>query len=139
MSRADAAREVRLAVEATGLTRKDFAAKAQVDLGTLADFISGARWPQAPTRKKIENALRWPAGRIAELEEADLSTMPADSSIEDAIHRAEDLLPEAKEHLLRQVALLRRVQAADATQAAETEKRLARLREGRRAKRGQRP
>ncbi len=69
MGQNEARREVRRAVEATGLGRLEFAKVARVDSGTLIDFLEGRRWPHAPTRAKIEAALRWPPGRIVDLAE----------------------------------------------------------------------
>lgn len=68
MARSDAQREVRVAVEASGLTRKDFAEKIGIDPGTLADFIEGKRWAQGPKRTKMEDGIGWPAGTISRLE-----------------------------------------------------------------------
>jgi transcriptional regulator with XRE-family HTH domain len=135
MSRETASREVRRAVAATGLTRAAFAKRAGVDAGTLGDFLDGKRWAQAPTRRKIERALKWPAGRISELEQEPDATESLPSTIEAAIRDDPSLQPIAKAHLLTQVALLRylrdglppelaeelerRVQAALADVAAE--------------------
>lgn len=43
-----------------GLGPYEFARKADVDPGTLTDFLAGKRWPQPATRKKISLALGWP-------------------------------------------------------------------------------
>lgn len=66
MSREVARREVRRAVEARW-TRSAFAARAAIDPGTLGDFLDGKRWPQGGNRTKIENALDWPIGAIADM------------------------------------------------------------------------
>lgn len=68
MSRSDAQREARLAVDGSGLTRKAFAAKIGMDYGTLADFIDGKRWSHGPTRKAIEAGLGWPENTMGRLE-----------------------------------------------------------------------
>jgi transcriptional regulator with XRE-family HTH domain len=106
MSRETAGREVRRAVAATGLTRVAFADRAKVDPGTLGDFLDGRRWPQAPTRRKIEKALGWPAGRISDLADAE-TTVPAAVAIEDLINADPSLHPVAKAHFLNQLELLR--------------------------------
>lgn len=108
MSRDRAVRETRRAVDATGLTRAQFAAKAKVDQGTLGDFLNGDRWPQAPTRARIEKALGWPAGRIGELQDVEVPSAAA-SSVEHAIQNDTALLPEARAHLLAQYRLLLRI------------------------------
>jgi hypothetical protein len=102
-----ARREVRRAVEARG-GRVTFARAAGVDPGTLSDFIDGTRWPHAKTRTKIEQALGWDAGRITDLAEgvAEVGT------VEDAVRADPTLLPEAKDHILNQLKLLRRLQSA---------------------------
>jgi hypothetical protein len=113
MSREAARREVRRAVEASGETIAAFAARAKVDTGTLGDFLNGGRWPHTPTRRKIETALGWPAGRISDLADGPTTTTPAHSS--DVLAAIEDdpaLLPEAKAHLINQYELLLRIQAA---------------------------
>lgn len=66
MSRAEARRAVRLAVEALG-TQASFAASAGLDAGTVGDFLRGKRWANSATRRKIEAALGWPAGYVADL------------------------------------------------------------------------
>lgn len=68
MSRDAARREARRAITATGLHRETWARKvAKVDPKTVATFLEGSTWPQAPTRKKIEEALGWPVGSLEEI------------------------------------------------------------------------
>lgn len=43
----------------------ELATKADVDPGTIGDFLGARRWPQLKTRSAIEKALGWPAGTIA--------------------------------------------------------------------------
>lgn len=40
----------------------DFAPESGVDPGTVADFLSGVRWPDSKRRGELEGALGWPAG-----------------------------------------------------------------------------
>lgn len=121
MSRETASREVRRAVDALGMTRLAFAEKARVDPGTLGDFLDGKRWAQAPTRRKIELALGWPAGRISDLEhEAKIAHA---EGIEQAIEADEDLHPAAKAHLLNQLELLRLIPPGVPIQALLQERR----------------
>lgn len=124
MSREAARREVRRAVAATGMTRLAFADRAGVDPGTLGDFLDGKRWAQAPTQRKIEKALKWPAGQISELELGATNGAPAGGvSVEDAI-LADDSLPEiAKAHLLSQVTLLRHLRDGLPPELAEEQER----------------
>jgi hypothetical protein len=52
-----------------GISQRDLADRAGVDLKTVYNLISGERWPQAKTRGAIENVLGWRPGdllRIAE-------------------------------------------------------------------------
>jgi transcriptional regulator with XRE-family HTH domain len=74
VSRDAARREVRKAVEANW-TRLAFAKLAQIDPGTLTDFLENRRWPQGPTLAKIEQALGWEVGRIRDM--ADTPDIPA--------------------------------------------------------------
>lgn len=82
-----------------------------------------AALPRLATRQKLADALRVSVERIEEAAMASLegrynrtegapsavAAVVAGPSIEEAIRNADDLLPEAKEHLLMQVALLRRI------------------------------
>jgi hypothetical protein len=54
--------------------RLAFAKRAGVDPGTLANFLDGTRWPQSRTLSKIEAAIGWTAGYIAELAEGSTTT-----------------------------------------------------------------
>lgn len=47
-----------------GWNGRDLAKVASVDPGTVADLISGKRWPRSTTRARIEKALEWPSGSI---------------------------------------------------------------------------
>ena len=60
-----ARREVDRLVQQEGRTR--FAARAGMDPKTLGDFLNGNRWSQGPTFSRIEAALGWPPGRIADI------------------------------------------------------------------------
>jgi hypothetical protein len=66
VDREAAAREAKRAVDARW-TRTGFAQEAQLDPGTLSDFLEGRRWPQGPTRAKIEKRLGWPPGALDDL------------------------------------------------------------------------
>jgi hypothetical protein len=66
VSRDVARREARRAVEVRW-TRSAFASRAAIDPGTLGDFLDGKRWPQGGNRAKIERALGWPIGAIADM------------------------------------------------------------------------
>ena len=72
MSRELARRAVRREVAPEG--RLAFAKRAGVDPGTLANFLDGTRWPQSRTLSKIEAAIGWPPGYIAELAEGSTTT-----------------------------------------------------------------
>lgn len=64
----DATREqVRHAILRAGHTPRSFADEADLDPGTLYDFLSGKRDGSSMTRYKIETALRWPVGSIDQL------------------------------------------------------------------------
>lgn len=49
----------------------ELAAQADVDPGTVGDFLGGRRWPQIKTRGALERALGWPAGSIARIAHGD--------------------------------------------------------------------
>ncbi len=68
MSEDEARRQVRIAVDAMG-GPVAFAKRAQIDYGTLSDFLAGIRRPHARTRTKIEQALGWQLGRIQDMYE----------------------------------------------------------------------
>lgn len=46
-------------------TNTELSKRASVDLNTIGDFLSGARWPKSPTQGGIEFALGWPPGTIS--------------------------------------------------------------------------
>lgn len=123
MSRDDARREARRAVEATGLTRSAFADQAGIDVGTLSDFLDGKRWPQAPKRRKIEERLGWPAGRISDLADG---AAPVTPDGEDAAFVADrgrdDVAPGITDDEL--LAEIRRVRTAFDEQLDQLERRL---------------
>ncbi len=72
MSRELARRAVRRQVASEG--RLAFAKRAGVDPGTLAHFLDGTRWPQLRTLSKIESAIGWTPGYIADLAEGSTTT-----------------------------------------------------------------
>jgi transcriptional regulator with XRE-family HTH domain len=72
MSRELARRAVRREVASEG--RLAFAKRAGVDPGTLAHFLDGTRWPQLRTLSKIESAIGWTPGYIADLAEGSTTT-----------------------------------------------------------------
>jgi lambda repressor-like predicted transcriptional regulator len=45
-------------------TNTELSRRAGVDINTIGDFLSGARWPKSPTQGRIESALGWPPGSI---------------------------------------------------------------------------
>ena len=50
-----------------GLTQKELADAAGVDVVTIYNVESGRRWPQSKTRAAIEAALRWSPGDLTRL------------------------------------------------------------------------
>lgn len=58
------ARAVDAALARLGWTASDLTRETGLDPGTVGDFLNAGRWPQAPTRGKIERALGWEYGRI---------------------------------------------------------------------------
>lgn len=62
-----AAAELQARMATKRLSAAGLAKAAAVDPGTISDFLSGARWPQAVTRAKLEAVLDWPTGTIAEI------------------------------------------------------------------------
>lgn len=119
--RVAAGRAVGAALAERGWTAADLMRETGLDSGTVGDFLAGTRWPQAPTRGKIERALGWDYGSIQLIAEGEapprsLTPPPDESSavpldVIDAILADPYLLPEAKEHFLSQYTLLLRVQA----------------------------
>lgn len=63
-----ARRAVRAVMSQRGWNPTDLAKAAGIDMGTAGDFLSGARWPRQKNQGKIETALEWKAGTIAEIE-----------------------------------------------------------------------
>lgn len=47
----------------------ELATQADVDPGTVGDFLGARRWPQLKTRGALERALGWPAGSISRIAE----------------------------------------------------------------------
>jgi transcriptional regulator with XRE-family HTH domain len=50
-----------------GWSQTQLAQRAEVDSGTLGDFLAGRRWPRNTTQAKVERALGWPSGTIAQI------------------------------------------------------------------------
>ena len=50
-----------------GLTQEALAEKAGVDPTTVNAFLKGRNWPQVRTRAKLEVALGWPVGMLAQI------------------------------------------------------------------------
>lgn len=50
-----------------GMTQADLAAKASVNVKTIGNLESRGRWPTAATRARIETALGWPLGTMADI------------------------------------------------------------------------
>jgi len=63
---------VRRALAARNWNPADLARAADVDEGTVLDFINGVRTPQLKTRGKLEAALDWPAGTLDDVASGDL-------------------------------------------------------------------
>jgi hypothetical protein len=59
----------RLAVQAEMAHRQwtntELAKRSRLDLNTVGDFLSGARWPKSPTQGRIESAIGWPPGTLS--------------------------------------------------------------------------
>lgn len=64
---AAAARAIEAALGRRSWNQIDLARAAELDPGTLYDFMSGRRWPQARTRGKIEDALGMEHGDLARI------------------------------------------------------------------------
>lgn len=61
----DAARRaVKAALAAKGWNPADLSREAEVDPGTVLDFLNGSRVAQIKNRGKIERALGWPGGSL---------------------------------------------------------------------------
>lgn len=62
------------AMAANGWNPARLADEADIDYGTVGDFLNGKRWPKVATQGKIERALGWTPGTLAgigeELQEA---------------------------------------------------------------------
>lgn len=69
MDRTEGRTRARLAVLAETAHRQwtntELARRAEADIATISDFLSGERWPKSPTQGRIESALDWPAGTIS--------------------------------------------------------------------------
>ena len=50
-----------------GLTQQQLAERARLDVTTISTFFNGHHWPQSRTRAKIEAALGWPVGALADV------------------------------------------------------------------------
>jgi transcriptional regulator with XRE-family HTH domain len=61
---AAAARAVQDWMGLKAMNQADLARAAQIDNGTLGDFLAGRRWPQTRTRARIESALELTPGFI---------------------------------------------------------------------------
>jgi len=64
---AAAARAIEVALGQRGWNQIDLARAAEVDPGTLYDFMAGRRWPQVRTRSRIETSLEMEPGTIARI------------------------------------------------------------------------
>lgn len=51
-------------VHKRGWNVRDLARAADLDPGTVGDFLAGLRWPRMGTRGRIESALDLPAGEL---------------------------------------------------------------------------
>lgn len=52
--------------------------KAEVDPGTVGDFLNGSRWPKVRTQGRLEKALGWPAGTIHQIAQGAQVSPPMD-------------------------------------------------------------
>ena len=127
-----ARRAVRQALAAAGWNPADLARAAEVDEGTVLDFINGQRTPQIRTRGKLEAALGWPAGTLDDIAAGGEAPVPqeqpparpglsvvgatvepevnedeVDNEVLAAIRRDPDLDDDARNHFLNQYELLR--------------------------------
>jgi transcriptional regulator with XRE-family HTH domain len=108
--RAAAARAVDAALAARGWTASDLMRETGLDPGTVGDFLNGQRWPQAPTRGKIEKALGWPYGRIKQIadgidvddDEVSTSHMTTAADIAELLANDPSLDDESREHITNQ-------------------------------------
>lgn len=69
MDRDEGRTRARLAIQAEMSHRRwtntELSKRAGVDINTIGDFLSGARWPKSPTQGRLEAALEWPPGTIS--------------------------------------------------------------------------
>lgn len=71
--------------------------KAQVDPGTLNEFLNGNRWPSVATRGKIEKALGWSAGTITDIADGASPPNPGEESVSVDTDAGDSLLYRAPE------------------------------------------
>ena len=97
------------------LSQRGLAEKASVDAKTLHDLLEGKRWPQHLTRGRIELALGWEYGTLANIAEGLIKAPgageePVSVSPEEAI-RADRTLSKAQRELA--LAMLRTLRGTD--------------------------
>lgn len=99
------------------LTAAELARRADVDQGTVGDFIAGNRWPRSDTRAALEKALDWWPGLI----DAIIRTkeVPADVEIGHVSARRNGVLLDLPESALEGLSDVERQEVrAVATEAA---------------------
>ena len=90
---------VQTRMDELGLVQRSLASKAGVDTGTVSNLLTGKTWPQVRSRARIEAALNWPIGTLAQIR-AGGSPPPEDPTpdgtdpVEDTIRDIPHLLAE---------------------------------------------
>ncbi len=88
MEREEGRTRARLAIHAEMSHRRwtntELSRQAGVDINTIGDFLSGARWPKSPTQGRLEAALGWPPGTITAIA-AGMEVPPVGGDDQDAV------------------------------------------------------
>lgn len=98
---------LRQGLDATELARRAEAAGVTLDTGTIGDMLNRKRMPRRSTLGKMIRLLG------IDLDQPDAEPMPSD--FEAVVQADPTLIPEAKEHLIRQYELLQRASLATPT------------------------
>lgn len=120
LDRARVARYVEARRGVIGLTQRELAERAGVDIKTINNLESGERWPQVKTRAAVERELQWSTGdllRIAEGNEpTSVRTVPATAGLAAMTATAQGVVRSAEVGLIRSA--LQRIGETDAWAAA---------------------
>ena len=81
-----AAAAVREAMHAKNWEAPQLAARAQISVETVRDFLAARRWPRSGKRSAMEAALGWEQGRIAAIAE---DALPVGDPVQLALDRTE--------------------------------------------------